>query len=136
MMRIGRFLKLAGLLLLAWGIASWFLPFEEGDAFYTDTGYNVFFLCIGLLVTWIGTTWNPELRRIWTVYVGVLFFVLAVAGWIVAGRDAPNLWVMNLENPADNVIHLVVGLIFLATSKFAKPDVVYSEPPGTTMNVR
>ena len=68
-MRIGQFLKAAGLLLLAWGIASWFLPFDEGQSFYTDTGYNVFSVCIGVLVTWIGTTWNPELRRIWTVYV-------------------------------------------------------------------
>jgi peptidoglycan/LPS O-acetylase OafA/YrhL len=135
-MRIGRFLKVAGVLLLAWGIASWFLPFDEGQSFYTDTGYNALFLCIGLLVTWIGTTWNPELRRIWTVYVAALFLVLAVAGLIVAGRDAPNLWVMNLENPTDNVIHLAVGLIFLAASIFGKPDVVYGEPPGTTMNVR
>lgn len=135
-MRIGQFLKLAGILLLIWGIVSWFLPFEDDQSFYTDTGYNVFFLCAGLLVTWIGTTWNPELRRIWTVYAAALFLALAVAGLVVAGRDAPNLWVMNLENPADNVIHLLVGLVFLAGSIFCKPDAVYPEPAGTTMNVR
>ncbi len=135
-MRIGQFLKLAGILLLIWGVVSWFLPFEDDQAFYTDTGYNVFFLSVGVLVTWMGTTWNPELRRAWTVYLAVLFLALAVIGWVVAGRDAPNLWVMNLENPGDNVIHLVLGLVFLAASIFSKPDGVYREPPGTTMNVR
>lgn len=135
-MRIGTFLKISGLLFLGWGVASWFVPFEEGDVFYTDVVYNTFYVVIGLLVTWIGTTWNPELRRIWTVFVGLLFLAVAIMGWSVVGRDAPNFWVVNFENPVDNVIHLGVGLVFLAVSIFGKPDAVYREPPGTTMNVR
>ncbi|MEE8517827.1 MAG: hypothetical protein V3S98_01730 [Dehalococcoidia bacterium] len=135
-MRIGRFLKILGLLFLAWGIVSWFVPFDEGDDFYTDAGYNTFYILIGLLVTWIGATWNPELRRIWTLFAGILFLAIAAAGWIVVNQDAPNLGFTNLENPADNLVHLAVGLAFVLAAKFAKPDAVYSEPPGTTMNVR
>ena len=135
-MRIGTFLKASGLLFLAWGVASWFVPFDEGDRFYTDVGYNTFYLAIGVLVTWIGTTWNPELRRIWTGFIGVLFLAMAIMGWAVVGRDAPNFWVVNFENPVDNVVHLGVGLVFLAVCIFGKADAVYGEPPGTTMNVR
>lgn len=135
-MRIGKFLLWGGLILFVWGIASWFVPFEEGDDFYTDTGYNTFYLVVGFLVTWMGATWNPELRRIWTLYVGVLFLAVAAAGWIVVGRDAPNLGITNLENPTDNMIHLGLGVLFLLMAKFAKPDAVYPEPPGTAMNFR
>ncbi len=135
-MRIGRFLNIMGLLFLGWGIASWFVPFDEGDEFYTDVAYNAFYLSIAVLVLWMGTTWNPELRRIWTGFVGVLFLVIAVMGWAVVDREAPNFWVVNFENPVDNLVHLALGLAFLTASFIAKPDAVYGEPPGTTMNVR
>ena len=135
-MKLGDFLKIAGLILLAWGIVSWFVPFDEGDDFYTDVGSNTFYLSIGVLVTWIGSTWNPELRRIWTLFIGILFLAIAVAGWVVINQDAPNLGVTNLENPADNVAHLAIGLLFVIVAKYGKPDAVYPEPPGTTMNVR
>ena len=135
-MKIGHFLQLSGLVLLGWGIAAWFMPWEEGDEFYTDVGYNVFYLSIGLLVLWIGTTWNPELRRIWTVFTGILFLAISVMGWAVVGRDDPNFWVVNFENPVDNLVHLGVGLAFFVGAMFCKTDAIYPEPPGTTMNVR
>jgi hypothetical protein len=133
-MKIGQFLLWGGLLLLAWGVVSWFVPFDEGDDFYTDAGSSTFYLVIGLLVTWMGATWNPELRRIWTLYVGVVFLVVAVAGFIVFDQDAPNLGFTNLENPTDNLINLGLGVLFLLAAKFTKPDAVYPEPPGTSMN--
>ena len=135
-MRIGRFLLSAGYLLLMWGIASWFVPFEAGDELYTDVAYNTFFSVLGVIVIWSGITWNPEIRHAWTRVLGVGFVLLAIAGWAMAGRGAPNLWVTNLENPADNLILLAIGLASLSASVWAKPDDVYLEPSGTTMNLR
>ena len=119
---------------LAWGIAAWFLPFSEGETFYTDPGYNVFYLAMGPLLIWTGWTWNPEIRQLWTAVYGVLFLVIAIAGWAVSGLDAANLGVTNLET-ADNIVHVLVGLTFLLVAFQARSDLVYGEPPGTAMNV-
>lgn len=134
--RIGRLLLVTGFLLLVWGIAGWFVPSEEGDPFYTDAAYNTFFMVLGAVVMWSAFTWNPEIRHAWARVLGVGFVLLALTGWAVAGRDAPNLWVTNFENPADNVILLAIGFAFLLASFWARTDEVYLEPPGTTMNLR
>ena len=135
-MRIGEFLRFSGLLLLAWGTASWFLPFEERDAFYTDVAYNTFYVALGLILIWAGTTWNPDIRSLWTAIFGLLFVALTIAGWAVSQRSAPNAGVTNLENPADNLVHLGIAIVFLTAAWRAKSDELYHEPSGTAINLR
>ena len=133
-MRLGNFLVMAGLALVAWGVISWFLMGNEGDTFYTDVTYNIFYLVMGAIVLWSGTTWNPEVRRPWVKIFGSIFGVLAIVGWIVSSVDAPNLLITNMET-ADNVAHTVIALVFLLVGFYGKKDDVYLEPPGTTMNI-
>ena len=132
-MRLGQLLVLVGLLLIAWSVLGWFFSFE---AFNTDAVHNLFYLFIGLVLTWSGMTWNPEIRRSWMRAVGLLFTGLALIGWAVAGRGEPNIWFTNLESPAENLAHLLLGLVFLLSSQFMRSDEVYTEPAGTTRNLR
>jgi hypothetical protein len=49
--------------------------------------------------------------------VGVVALFFAVCGFIVAGNTPPNTFgISNLESPADDVLHLVVGISALAAA--------------------
>ena len=111
------FLFFIGLLLVVWGSIGWFLPFQTGDPYYTDTASNVFYLALGLLLAWSGFAWAEGISHDCSTFVGVAFLALAVAGFAVSGRSDPNLWVTNLENPADNVVHLVSGVVFVLAGR-------------------
>ena len=133
--RIGQFLRASGALLLLWGIAAWVLPFSEGDLFYTDLAYAVFYLAIGLLFLWAGITWSPEIRHLWTGLFGAFFVALSIVGWAISGQEAPNLGITNFES-IDNVVHLLLGLLFLLVAFQSRSDQVYLEPAGTAINVK
>jgi putative Ca2+/H+ antiporter (TMEM165/GDT1 family) len=43
------------------------------------------------------------------ILVGAISLFFGVYGFIVAGNPVPNTFGYNLESPADNLLHLVVG---------------------------
>ena len=135
-MRVGTFLRALGALLLLWGVGSWFIPLDVGVPFFTDGGQRALYLTLGLAILWSSVTWNPDARHTWARILGVVLVLLALVGWVVSGRDASNLGVMHLDNPSDNLLHLALGVAALWASKWARSDEIYSEPAGTTMNLR
>ena len=125
---IGPFLMVIGGLLLAWGIAGWFVPFEAGDTVATDMASNLFYTLLGPLLVWSGYAWSPNVRHDWTTNVGFLFLLLAIGGFAVSGRDATsNLWVTNLET-AENVAHLVLGVLMVLGGRRILTEEVYVIP--------
>ena len=96
--------------------------------------HMTFYVALGLLVTWSGLTWNMDIRHAFARVLGVAFVGLAIAGWVVTKRTEPNLWVFQLNNPLDNVVHWAVGLMALWASVYGKTDERYLEPHGTTFN--
>jgi hypothetical protein len=120
---IGPFLLVVGGLLVAWGIIGWFLPMEDGAG-----ATNIFYIVIGVLLAWSGWMWAPGVRHDWTTNVGFIFIVLAVIGFAVSGRAAPNLGFANLEHPADNVINLVTGIVLILGGRRVLTEDVFLPP--------
>jgi hypothetical protein len=72
--------------------------------------------------------WAPGVRHDWTTNVGFIFIVLAVIGFAVSGRAAPNLGFANLEHPADNVINLVTGIVLILGGRRVLTEDVFLPP--------
>ena len=120
---IGPFLLVVGGLLAAWGIIGWFLTMEDGAG-----ATNIFYIVIGVLLAWSAWMWAPGVRHDWTTNVGFLFIVLAVVGFAVSGGAAPNLGFANLENPTDNVINLVAGIVLILGGRRVLTEDVFLPP--------
>jgi hypothetical protein len=51
------------------------------------------------------------------ILVGIIALLFGVYGFVVAGASAPNTFgLTNLESPADNLLHLIVGAWALAAA--------------------
>lgn len=120
------FLKVGGIVLLALGILGFLLQDVRllGEAFYLDFAENIAHTVLGI-VALIAAYSIPEGAQRGLVWiVGVVALLFAVWGFLVAGNQAPNWYgVSNLENPLDNLLHLVVGVWAVwAASKKSSPE--------------
>ncbi len=112
------FLMLGGIVLVLLGVVGLAGVFtEEGSpAFWLDDGENYAHIGLGvvalaaLYVPGLNSTLKPYYRWI-VLLVGVIALFFAVYGFFLAGPDVPNTFgLANLESPADNILHLVVGI--------------------------
>jgi hypothetical protein len=111
------FLTYGGAILLILGILG-FVALSSASAypsFYLDNGENVAHTFLGIValaivfVPGLNTMFAPYYRWI-VILLGIVALFFAVYGFLVAGNPAPNTFgVSNLENPFDNILHLVVG---------------------------
>lgn len=118
------FLLYGGAVLLLLGIVGYLGVFNEESTpwFWLDPGENLAHTVLGVvalaavLVPGLNDALRPYYRWI-VILVGVLALFFAVYGFIVAGAAEPNTFgVANLENPSDNLLHLVVGIVALAAA--------------------
>lgn len=87
-----------------------------GDTWWFDNAENWTHLVLGVVAV-IAAFVLPSMAQKWlVVVVGVLGLVVAVWGFTVAKEATPNFFAANLENVADNVLHLVVGAWALLAS--------------------
>lgn len=115
------FLTLGGAVLLLLGIVGYVGVFNQtGSAFWLDTGENLAHTVLGIValaivfVPGLNTAFAPFYRAV-VVLVGLIALFFAVYGFLQAGQPTPNTFgLANLENPFDNVLHLVVGIAALA----------------------
>jgi hypothetical protein len=112
------FLTYGGAVLLLLGILG-FVALSSASAypnFYLDSGENVAHTFLGIValaivfVPGLNTMFEPYYRWI-VILLGIVSLFFAVYGFIVSGNPAPNTFgLANLENPFDNILHLVVGV--------------------------
>lgn len=118
------FLTVGGAVLLLLGIVGYVNVFTESGtpAFWLDNGENLAHTVLGVValaavfVPGLNTALAPYYRPI-VGLVGVIALFFAVYGFLQpAGTSAdPNTFgVSNLENPSDNLLHLVVGIVAFA----------------------
>ena len=111
------FLTYGGAILLLLGILG-FVALSDANAypsFYLDSGENIAHTALGIIalaivfVPGLNTMFEPYYRWI-VILLGIVALFFAVYGFVVSGNTAPNTFgLANLENPFDNVLHLVVG---------------------------
>jgi hypothetical protein len=111
------FLTYGGAILLLLGIVGFLGVFSESSvpAFWLDSGENVAHTGLGIIalaivfVPGLNTIFEPYYRWI-VILLGILSLFFAVYGFIVGGNASPNTFgLANLESPADDILHLVVG---------------------------
>ncbi len=115
------FLTYGGFILVIVGILGFFLigPTAEASIFgatwWFDNGENWAHLILGIVaLLLIYVIKNDSLNKWVTILVGILALAATVSGFL-----GPNFFGANLENPSDNILHLVVG-IWALWSGFAK----------------
>ena len=114
-----QFLLIGGIVLLLLGIVGYLGVFSDTkSAFYLDTGENVAHTVLGIVA--IAAAYllkDASLQRWLVIVVGVVALFFGVYGFIVAGNTPPNTFgISNLESPADDILHLVVGIWALAAA--------------------
>ena len=111
-----QFLTVGGAILLLLGIVGYLGVFStEGSFFWLDSGENVAHVFLGIValaavyVPGLNSALSPYYKPI-VILVGAISLFFGVYGFLVAGNPVPNTFgVANLESPADNLLHLVVG---------------------------
>jgi len=112
------FLMAGGIVLLLLGVVGYLGIFTEANypGFYLDDGENIAHVVLGgvalaaLYVPGLNSTLAPYYRWI-VLLVGVIALFFGIYGFVVAGdtSGANTFGLANLESPADNILHLVVG---------------------------
>ena len=114
-----QFLLIGGIVLLALGLAGFAGLFSQMNTFfYLDAGENVAHTGLGVIAIAAAYLLKDAILQKWLVAaVGVLALFFTVYGFAVAGNTSPNTFgVANLESPADDILHLVVGVWALAAA--------------------
>jgi hypothetical protein len=111
------FLTYGGVVLLLLGLIG-FVALNDAaasPAFWLDSGENYAHVGLGVIalaivfVPGLNTMFAPYYRWI-VILLGIVALFFGVYGFVVAGSPVPNTFgLANLESPADNILHLVVG---------------------------
>lgn len=112
-----QFLLLGGIILLALGVLGMFGLGPTSDAsvlggfFWLDQTENVAHLLLGVVALGAYYLVRDETLNLWLVrLVGIIAAVVTVIGFMSAANKEPNVGLSNLENPSDNILHLVVAV--------------------------
>lgn len=76
-----------------------------GDSWWFDNGENWAHLVIGAIALICAYTVGAAGQKMLVTLVGILALLVGVIGFF-----GPNFLGSNLENPADNILHIVIGL--------------------------
>lgn len=106
-----QFLQVGGVILLALGILGYLVPNVLGDLLYFDAAENVAHTVLGIVALVLAPLPLGDLKKWIVVIVGLVALYFGIAGFLMAGNPPPNFYgITNLENPLDNVVHVVVGI--------------------------
>ncbi len=106
-----QFLQIGGTILVLLAVIGFLKPDLAGGLLNFDAPENWTHLILGVVAMVIAPLPLGDVRKWITVLVGVTGIVIGILGFIVRDNPSPNFYgVTNLENPVDNVLHLVVGI--------------------------
>lgn len=112
-----QFLLIGGIVLLLVGILGWINvlgPTPEASIFggnwWFDTGENWAHLVLGIVAILVAFAFGAGFQATITLLVGILGIAIGLLGFFLGSDMTYNFYgLANLENPLDNVLHLVVG---------------------------
>ncbi len=103
------FLKWGGIILLIFGVLGYITP-TLGSFLSLTPLENIAHILLGVVALGLVYWGSESFHKPVTIAVGLIGLLFAVIGFAVAGKDVPNLGSVQLDNPLDNLIHLVVGV--------------------------
>ena len=111
-----QFLTLGGIVLALVGVLGMIGilgPTKEGSIFggywWFDAGENWTHLLLGVVALIAAFALKPDMQKPLTLVVGIVALAVGVIGFLLP-NEVPNFLGANLENPLDNILHLVVGI--------------------------
>lgn len=105
------FLKVGGIVLILLGLVGFFALNTPNSVFWLDSGENWAHLVLGIVALIAVFALGEGMQKNLAVLVGLLGLVTGIWGFFLGSGPTGNfLGLANLENPADNVLHLVVGV--------------------------
>lgn len=134
-----QFLTIGGIVLVVLGVLGFILGEARliGDLFWLTNGENVAHVVLGVVA--LAAVYVPGLNSVLAPYykpivilVGIISLFFGVYGFVVAGAPPLNTFgVANLENPIDNILHLVVGAwaLYAAFLPRAAPETATETAP-------
>jgi hypothetical protein len=108
-----QFLQFGGAILIVLGVVGLLPVFTKANTpwFYLDAGENLAHIGLGIVA--IAAAYlltDPAMQKWLVAVVGVVALFFGVYGFVVMSAPEPNTFgISNLESPADNLLHLVVG---------------------------
>jgi hypothetical protein len=124
-------LRLGGAVLLLLGLIGLTGVTNNIASFNLDSGENIAHVALGIVGLGAGFgTKNPDLHRWLVAFIALSGLFTGIYGFtLVAGDEMHRNFfgLANLENPADNVLHLVVGLWAAAAAYLNRPAMGMSE---------
>ena len=115
-----QFLQIGGAILLLLGLVGFAGLFStKGSFFWLDNGENVAHTGLGIIAIAASFLLKDAQMQKWLVAaVGVIALFFTIYGFAVAGdaSGANAFGLANLESPADDILHLVVGVWALAAA--------------------
>ena len=116
-----QFLQIGGAILLLLGILGFAGLFsQKGSFFWLDNSENVAHTGLGIIAIAASFLLRDAQTQKWLVAaVGVTALFFTVVGFAVGGdttSGANTFGIANLESPADDILHLVVGVWALAAA--------------------
>ena len=105
-----QFLQIGGVVLLLLAIVGFLVPEIPGLVTFSPAE-NWAHLVLGVVALVLAPMPLGDLKKWVVVLVGLLALFFGIAGFMVRMAPAPNFYgVAQLDNPVDNVLHLVVGI--------------------------
>ena len=103
-------------------------PSELLGLFQVSILHNIVHLALGIIGLVAAATWEGS--RLYLVGGGAIYLALAVYGWVIDRASDANFVPMN---PADNVLHVVLGVVMIALGVvlgrgYARERVIAGEP--------
>ena len=111
-MNARNFLRIGGVVLVLVGVLGWFLtgPTPEtsifGAAWWFDNAENWTYLILGVVALLLAFKGSVSVQKTVTMLIGIL--LLLVGAYSLMGERM--LGAATLQNPADTILHLVVGI--------------------------
>jgi hypothetical protein len=105
-----QFLQIGGVVLLLLAVIGFIMP-TIGTFLHFTAAENWAHLVLGIVALALAPMEVGDLKKWVVVLVGLIALYFAIAGFMVAGKPLPNWYgVASLDNPVDNLLHLVVGV--------------------------
>jgi hypothetical protein len=105
-----QFLQIGGVILVLLAIVGFLVPEIPGIVVFSPAE-NWAHLVLGVVALVLSPMPLGDLKKWVVVLVGLVAIFFGVAGFMVRMNPMPNFYgVAQLDNPVDNILHLVVGI--------------------------
>jgi len=116
-----------GVIFLIVGLLGFAVP--ELMGMHLSPAHNLIHLVSGALALYFGLKGTPAAARSFCIVFGVFYGLLGVVGFFLPDRMLTLIPNQLMLGPADHIIHVLLGVVFLAAGLYKRPALAGSPAP-------